>query len=408
MREPIWEVAVKTINGVPVWVAPNTIGGGAGWGAFNVSATDNKSLLWTGDVKNSGKVRVRVRGKRSCGPGGGGGGGGGGAEEDEFIASWDVEVLGVFRGTSARACAGAVADDDVHSFALKIKGAAGAQLALSFANNVGQPKKAMFIVGGVAAETITVTMNADGDPTQTVKVLSSDTISQPDIVAQQAGTEVGRITCDFAEAQSARRYGIIELNQGYGGDHGWDFDPEFLFDYDDRANATLYLRFRKDPNKAVDQKYFLINGNKVSTIDTNNDFRISDTEMAAAQARDSEEHPTTPTLKLDDADNWLPVNGHDLRISIGEVIANGATVPPTRDYVYFVNAAGQPIDQNGNSFPDPTTFVLPAFVPAATADRGTTKKEKGVTLPIYLRAGPLINQVTSLSLYVTDTTQKNP
>ena len=259
--------------------------------------------------------------------------------------------------------------------------AANEQFTLTLDENQGAPDKAAYIkmVAGQPqfVETLDVTSDAQGKIS--ASVLSSDKITssikvkaqwrdpnQPNSQLQDAGDKA----LDFAAVESKRRFGLALLNEGSESDTGWDFNPRLLINAGDRTGATVYLKFRKNPNAPVDNVYFLPNGN--------------------------------PRATLSDAANWLPVNNHTLRISIEEITGFGGSSSPTLSplYVYFADSQGRAIDQNRALQPidDPAAFSLPPYIEIPTGPDGTAT--------VYLKAGPLINQCGEIRLKVVEMTQK--
>lgn len=223
------------------------------------------------------------------------------------------------------------------------------------------PQTAVTDASGVARTTLTSSRKVGA--TATVTAHYGDKSAQTAAVTMRA-------------AEGRRRYGILQFNRGYSTDNGWDFDGLLLFDGDEVSLSTYFLKFRKNESAPLDEKYFLMNGQPVASVDTDGDEWVSPEEAAVSEVR--------PTL--DDNDNWLSVSGHRLEIRIMEIIdADGFSVTlPDPDYAYLCDAGGNRIDGNG-------------YVTVTTDGSGRAH--------VYLRAGPLINQVSEIKLKAVDITQ---
>lgn len=171
-------------------------------------------------------------------------------------------------GGVVRACAGAVGNDGVHSAIVEVlakqagQNLPNAALTFSFENNVGNPKIAKFInEQGQQVDTLTRTTNSEAKASLTV--LSSDTISQPKIVAKYEGEQVGSITCNFAEAVSYRRFPNW-INPDETEDTGWLFGQNWLNAEGNETTAKVYMKFMVDPSKGdIDGNWKEVNGHKM-------------------------------------------------------------------------------------------------------------------------------------------------
>ena len=202
----------------------------------------------------------------------------------------------------ARACAGGIAGDDVHSFTLvgtakreNEEGQeeivpAGTAFKLSFENNRGHnygngsaPKQAKFVTtdaNGHPAyvEELPVTTNAQGHIS--LSVLSSDIISSDikvKIKWQDADGEeqdAGSKACVFARARTLRRFGLANFPDEE--DTGWIFNQDALLSYG-ITPVKVYLKFRVNLSIPEDTNRFdadgrPLNGNQLSDIVTLSDL----------------------------------------------------------------------------------------------------------------------------------------
>ena len=345
----------------------------------------------------------------------------------------EVRNLDVIFTGLPRACAGAIVDD-VHTFTLQVqvrdrgaqlpgeppRSVAGLQLSFSIdKKNIDYTgcKPPKFIDDqNQVVETLIKTVDAEGKTN--IRVLSSDLVStspgtQPVLIVKwktDSGSklsvhtlwktvvtdqeeEVQGMPCDFATAQSIRRHGIKDLNQGYKNqdgeviDLGWNFDDLLMQEENDITDATVYMKFRKDPDDVmhpIDEKYFLINGAYKPSLDTGDgnggppDGWVDDDEYDVGQIRG-----LAPQPLLDDDANWLPVSNHHLYIRIAAIedIDFGPVAPSDfAQYVVF--------DNNGGS-----------------AISTTTDTEGKAT--VRLRAGSWIYWCRSIKLEAVNLTQKS-
>jgi len=313
-----------------------------------------------------------------------------------------------------RACAGAI-NDNTHKFTLQVEAKLGQNripnTAFTFSfdttgiNYTGL-KPPMFINDqGLPVPTLIKTTDGNGNftstdangnvvPNNNVTVLSSDLISQPQMVATGPWTDaqgnpvrLGSVTSDFGAAQSKRRYGIKDLNQGYGTDEGWNFNDLLMQEEGDTTDATVYLKFRKDSDdmrRPIDQNYFLIGGMPKASLDSGDGAGgdpngwVDDDEYAAGQIRG-----ITPYQLLSDHDNWLPVKEHQVRIKIAEIVdIDYGPVDPS-DFAQYVV-----FDENGGN------------VISATTDANGKAT-------VRLKAGPWIYYCYKITLQAINLTQKS-
>ncbi len=318
----------------------------------------------------------------------------------------------------ARACAGAIGVDGVHSFT--ITGTAsrddgtgtgntvlvtGTDFKLSFDANAGSTadKNAKFVTTDSNGNQIlvnTLTAHTDDKGTFGVTVRGSDTITSAIKIkvqwtnAKGEDKDAGSQACDFVGEQSLRRYGIKDLNQGYDSDDGWDFDDLALQNEGDSTDATVYIKYQKDPNKDVDTNYFLVNGAPAPSEDTGDgqgggpDGFVDDQEYAAATVRGRSPHVSVDQqIPLDDDGNWLPVSGHHLRVKIAEIVDVDYGSVSSSDFSNYVTLGS-----------DPSQGLTVVGV--------TTDGDGKAT--VHLVAGPWINYCSSIKLQVVDDNQKSP
>ena len=304
-----------------------------------------------------------------------------------------------------RICAGAI-NDEVHTATVpveaKLSSEPSANTSLTFSFDTSGIDythcKLPKFIDDDGNQVATLTRITDAEGKTSIKVLSSDLISQPKIIAKWTNeqgdeVEVGNVTCDFAAAQSIRRYGIKDLDQGYKNrndeliDLGWDFDDLLMQEEGDTTDATVSMKFRKNPSDAlhpIDQNYFLINGSPKPSLDTGDglggppDGWVDDDEYDAGQIRG-----LAPQPLLDDHDNWLPVAGHQLYVRIAAIEdLDYGPVDPADFAQYAV------FDSNGGN-----------AISATTDSQG-----KAV---VRLRAGPWIYWCRSIKLEAVNLTQKS-
>lgn len=284
-------------------------------------------------------------------------------------------------GGVVRACAGAVGNDGVHSATVEVLAKRdgqilpNAELTFSFEGNTGNPNKAKFInEQGQTVETLTRTTNNDGKAS--VTVLSSDTISQPEVTVKHEGEEVSSVTCNFVEAMSLRRFGIKDYIEKV--DNGWLFNQGAALSGTGAITPIkVYLKFRKNPDDTthpIDQNYFLIDGVPSSTLDTNGNGIVSPEERESSTVR----------IPLNDDGNWAFVNNHKLRIKIATVKrVDGAPVyeDDFGNYATLVNNQDQPVNS----------------IEVTTSNDGAASAR--------LKSMPLISTVKELVLEAEDQTQ---
>lgn len=315
-----------------------------------------------------------------------------------------------------RAVAGGVGDA-AHTISLSARFTregqplANTDVSFRFENNRGQAKTAKFQGPTGLVDQLTVKTDSQGNAG--LSILSGDTIGEVNVLAQAPNTlnEVvlaGRTTCSFVPPVSKRRYGIKDFDQGWSRDIGWDFDQgRFLRDAGGQTTATLHLKFQRDPSIAEDRLYFLVPNPQspgalmgVASLDTNTDGDLTATEIAAGRERGLP-NPPTPQYQMRDADNWLPVSGHEVLISIESILGfDNDTRAASPLYAYFVNEQGQVIDQNGNpkAEQDPFRTNLPSYIKVVTDSQGRAV--------VRLKAGPEINQCRRITLRAVDNTVK--
>ena len=182
-----------------------------------------------------------------------------------YRRAWEAEWLS---GDSVRACAGGVSGDDVHSATVQLlvrhngEIAPHTQVTFAYEGNVGKPKLASLIdEQGQSVPTLTLTTDSEGKVS--VKVLSSDTISQPKLLVKHDNTVFGSVDCDFDEALSKRRFANqYDPSEAFPAeDTGWLFDfPHF--DTPDRTTpAKVYMKFQKVRGTGdVDGNWEFVNG----------------------------------------------------------------------------------------------------------------------------------------------------
>lgn len=353
----------------------------------------------------------------------------------------------VFKTKNLRACAGAIAapnsrGHNPHQIPIKIqaldaakKGTNGAIVTFSFEFTDAKggtinytnrtPPKFITPGTGLPVDTIDVTTSNDGtnDGIALATVRSSDVISSPKVVVTRIKNTVPNswsAQCEFAAAQTIRRFGVKKLNSGYGTpanvlDNGWDYSPVALNDEGDFTTATLYLKFQVDKTVAIDQKYFLVpdtahpgQKKKAASIDTGDDEGgapdkyISGAEYNSAEIRENDSHPAGDPHLLDDAANWEPVNSHRILCRVSRIVGvSGQTIPAAEfsEYVLFVNDNDVPIKADG-TVQTATPYTLPASVPVTG-----NATDAGGAAHVRLKAGKMIYNCSSIELQVVDKDQ---
>jgi len=317
-------------------------------------------------------------------------------------ADLTASVTGGLTGGVIRACAGAIANP-VHEDVVTINAqrggtnAVGEALVVSYDSSVDytgcQPPQLIDDQNqNKPVSTLTRTTDANGNIT--VTVLSSNLISQPNLIITYKGNQVGSAGCDFDTDKSLRRYGILTYDpgEGYGTDKGWDFDSDSLEVPGDTTDAIVFLKFQKDPIIPIDQNYYLSSlvGNiPIPSLDINSDGEVSDDEYNAGTIRGTSANP------LNDASNWLAVTGHTVHLRISQITDyyTGVTITDPaiiQRYVYYVDDTGQPII-------DSSTNAMPAFVTVTTGADGLAT--------MHLEAGSQIEALGDITLDVVDETQ---
>lgn len=268
------------------------------------------------------------------------------------------------------------------------------ELNLDFVNNVPDgttsfppqsepvPRPAAFVVvdgeGNISEKsTLTVTTDDKGDFSCTV-VSSSVVTTQIQVRAQWKDAnneyqEIGTVALDCAAVEARTAYNL--------NDNGWSFEPTLFGLPGQIMTARVRLMFCRDLDH-----------------------------------RDQEE-------------SWAPVNGHQLRVAVGELgntEQNGAPrrTPETLSFVnnktegYYIDERGEIIRVLGAVFYplapgaeiDPTTgnvmvpvtdtgsFSIPTSVPTSTDEQGWAT--------VYLKTGPLMPHMTRFELRVAEATQR--
>lgn len=268
----------------------------------------------------------------------------------------------------ARACAGGIMGDDVHSFTLTATAtnpdgslATNTDFMLSFHNDTGSSpsKKAKFVSQNAEQATILsegLAVRSDNLGKFSVTVLSSDIASTSTQIkvqwqdSQGQNKTVGSQSCVFDRAWSLRRFGLVNFPNEE--DTGWIFNQDVLLSAD-VTPAKVYLKYRVDPSIPRDTSYFHSDGT-----------------------------PKNGT-ELSDRGNWKEVNNHALRIRIAEIRLHDS-----------VSYSGSPedyatlIDSNGDSISEANV----------TTSNGAAQ--------VNIKAGPLFEQVKLVVLQYTDETQK--
>lgn len=277
------------------------------------------------------------------------------------VASWEID----FDKENPKACAGHV-DDSVHKFTvtatLTREGVAvpNHAITLYFEGNKGDKHKASFVTGSQNSgddltQQIHLTTDANGEASFTV--LSSDTITSSIKIKAKytaaGGQEIpldGQVTCNFEAAESLRGFQLDAEVSSFPSDpdNGWWFNPDVLISGGDQTTAKIYLKYKKD-------------------------------------------------------ENWDPVDGHQMKITIGDVIVkSGYTHLDDKGiYTYFVNSDGTPIMKNG----EPQGYAIATTETTDLDEDGTIEEnEKGVAT-VYLKGGPLVYQAKTIPLKAEDQTQ---
>jgi len=233
----------------------------------------------------------------------------------------------------ARACAGGIAVDGVHSFTItgtanKTDGslAPNTQFKLSFDGNKGHDyedgrdkKTAKFVTvdaNGVQQLVENYTTHSDDKGQFAVTVLSSDVISQDIKIkvkhtnAEGQDTDAGSQACNFAAAEGYRDFDD-PFNSDPDHDYGWLFNRAWLGGTGTTTTAKIYFKFK------------INNGG--------GDLRR----------------------------NWVPVNGHHINITVSKVILfDGTTASSNGRYVKVIATSSERIDANSVTIGDGAATVL--------------------------------------------------
>lgn len=266
------------------------------------------------------------------------------------------------------ACAGHVAGSVVHEINVQGKAVVGADnhvapnvtFSLSFDNNVGKPKEARFVMssGSTRTEVPTVTLTSDSEGKVAFTVISSDVITNRVVVKATTQNEshethdAGSVSCDFRAAEASWEFG--KVNGSRPEDIVWN-----------------------DPNALLSEPGNLI----------------------AVRAK----------VQFIQADGTKAlVDSHDLHLTFGDLIINPdmaalnvPVVPRTTATLYFSDVNGKPLKSDGTAeTKDPAPGAAwPDFITAHTGGNG-------YTLPLYMRAGPLIHRCAAFKLRLIEQTQK--
>jgi len=278
----------------------------------------------------------------------------------------------------ARACAGGIGGDSVHSFTItgtakRDDGTGTGHTALvtdtdfklSFDNNRGhdyssddpslwpssnwttaQMKKAKFVTTGTPSQVENLTVHTGANGQFNVTVLSSDIVSNDINIhvkwrnANGEDVDAGIQACDFGKTESKR---LFPHFSDPGEDNGWIINFPDLYQPGDWTPAKVYLKFKPD------------------------------------------------TLTDDTPPNWRAANGHRVRMRIKEVqLRDGSTVSdPTaiQDYAVLTNV--QPNQaQSGN-----TSFIM------------TTSGDGGAQ--VWLKAHDRIGDAVGVTLEPIDLSRFN-
>ena len=340
------------------------------------------------------------------------------------------------RDQLARACAGGIAGDDVHTFTItgtakRLNENGGEELVpedtefkLSFENNRGHdydngsaPRKAKFVTTNANGDPDYVeelTVQADDQGKINFTVLSSDIISSDIEVkvkwedADGEEQDAGSKACEFVKVESKRRYGIVFADQGAADDRGWYFDSG-LFDGPGSYVPGVYkIKFWRDPSITPDDKYFTIPGANPG----DDPIPVSSVENPNEGEDDPYEIPGSyPRFPLDDALNWIGVSGHKIEIRISEIQPHESvslSSSEVSDYAYFVdhqnfvlNADGQrALDGNGQPFTDPSAVA--GFTPVTSITLDTDASGGAM---FYIGAGSRIDEAKKVLLEAENKTQ---
>jgi len=350
-----------------------------------------------------------------------------------------VNPVATYTG-STRACAGGVLNNELHElwFLLSVRNSTNGQalanqeITFRLENNPGADvesdahgRKAMIIKtalrsvqyneSSLASEWTTRTNAAGGF---ILGILSSQLISDPAhppvLTVLCAGKQAllrasgspslqSNIPLNFVAAEGKRRYGILEFDQGYSKDTGFDFSPQ-VFSKPGDVVAVKYLQkfWTLDSRASIDQNYFTRNtdGHPVPSIDNAPADRFY--SQAELSATDPAGHKVRPASSLTDSDKWVPVSGHKVRVLInrildekGTAIYTAPTSPalpttgPPSGLAFFCDSTGWPVDFNGNRVGNPNNFTPPASIPVQA---GMVQRIQGGQATFYIRAG---NGITS-------------
>ena len=159
----------------------------------------------------------------------------------------------------------------------------------------------------------------------------------------------GEETCNFEQAESRDPHADTETPENK--DHGWKLNPDVFIHGEEQTTAKLYLKYQNPDG------------------------------------------------------DWVPVNGHKMKITIGEITAKDSyTISGDKSrYIYFVDKDGNELkDEHGN----PVTEVDPVTQTTkdANGNDSTDKKEQGFAI-CYLKGGPFIYQANQITLEAEDQTQ---
>ncbi len=358
----------------------------------------------------------------------------------------DIEVSG-----TPRACAGGLSDA-IHQFSLQIHAkragysASNERLQLSFAGNVGNPKKAKFLFydehgNQVSSETQTLTTDWGGSAS--ITIISSDTVSAPTLSIKWKGigpnslklnnTAVTSITCDFAKPVGKRAFGVQDRfwfeDFTYAKDAGWYFSPLALQRVGDSTGfikCQFFLRFAVDPDENhADKNYFLDTrvaagqpSVEIPSLDADGSHIIENTEWQNIVWRGDENSPLEASIP--DATGrrntfWSRVAGHKLHFKISAASqSDNMMVPalsPALDprAISFCDQSGNylQIKANGDAQTNPAgEFVygpnrpaqIPNFLPITTDANGVAT--------LYVRGGFLSHRINEFTFSVEDTTVK--
>jgi len=262
--------------------------------------------------------------------------------------SIDITYFEIDFPDSIRACAGAVADS-AHESNVTINmtangvGIAGVSIDVSYDLNgidyIGYTSPALIDQTNTIRSSLTITTDNNGDAS--FKAISSDIISQPDIVLKYNGDEIARFACDFASDTSLRRFpdpNDPNDPSWQTSDTGWLCDTSQLTNPGSNTPAKVYVKFMKDPS-------------------------------------------------LGDIDgNWDYVNGHSVQMNIGSVKLYDDTVLTDPNdivqYIFMVDPA------NGNH---------------VATNTGVTSTDGSAQVNVY--AGDLIDEISEIDFQAIDLTQ---